>query len=199
MDPQALQGGESAVRVAMVMDRNVASARPFDGLVEAARAMHFAGKGCLPIVADDGSERVIGMLHDRDVTAAVAGDVNALAGVEVRSAMRATPVCTSDDALRDALAAMRENDTCCLPVVDSRTRLLGVVSVAGIARAVEAGSADAASSRDVCRVLAESSRRRDLGRALGDRCEGSDTAAAEASASVRARRAARREKWTSAT
>jgi CBS domain-containing protein len=199
MDPQALQGEESAERVATVMDRNVASARPFDGLVEAARAMHSAGSGCLPIVAADGSERVIGMLHDRDVTAAVAGDVDALAGVEVRSAMRATPVCHPADALRDVLAALRENDACCLPVVDSRARLLGVVSVAGIARAIEAGSADAASSRDVCRVLAESSRRHDLGHALGDRCEGSETVAAEASASVRARRAARRERWTSAT
>ena len=55
------------MKVGDLMTRNVAACRPTDPLSAAAQLMWDRDCGCVPVVSDDGSNRVVGMLTDRDI------------------------------------------------------------------------------------------------------------------------------------
>ncbi|MFO0984774.1 MAG: CBS domain-containing protein [Planctomycetota bacterium] len=93
--------------------------------------------GCVPI-EDEG--RVIGILTDRDICMAAYTQGGALASLKVRNAMSSKVlVCHPDDAVLDAERLMRANRIRRLPVVDDTGRLVGIVSLNDLARAVKSG------------------------------------------------------------
>jgi CBS domain-containing protein len=103
-------------------------------LNDAARVMWEADCGFVPVVEADGSERVVGVLTDRDICMAAYTTGLSLKEVAVDRVM-ATEVhaCREQDSLSEAEAVMQEHQIRRLPVVGENDRIVGVVSLADLA------------------------------------------------------------------
>jgi len=123
------------MKVEQLMTQDVRTCRPGDSLSAAAQLMWDGDCGCIPVVSDDGSKRVIGMVTDRDVCMATHFRGRAPREVSVDEAMSTgvRAVGASED-LADAKAIMREAQVRRLPVVDEDQQLMGVLSLADLAQ-----------------------------------------------------------------
>lgn len=151
------------MKVKEVMTRAVATCQPFDKLLDAASILQREDVGCLPVVTDDGSERVLGILTDRDIAMAAGRESRALAEMHVRNAMTGAVLSRAPNgSLDDALAFMRSTGARRLPVVDRDGRLLGLLTLSDITLSVASGGeASSASCRvEICRILAASTKPR---------------------------------------
>jgi CBS domain-containing protein len=123
--------------VAELMTRNTSSVRADQTLADAAQLMWDCDCGALPVVEDDGA-RVIGMLTDRDICMATWSHGAQPGAIRVRDAMSKDLVhCLGNDSIARAESLMRASQVRRLPVVDGDKRLVGILSLADIARATE--------------------------------------------------------------
>lgn len=119
------------MKVADIMNREVATCRDQDSLNEAARLMWERDVGSLPVLNEDG--RPVGMITDRDVCMAAYTQGGSLVGLRVQNAMaRRVLSCAPADPVDKAEQYMREHKIRRLPVVESG-RLVGIVSLNDIA------------------------------------------------------------------
>jgi CBS domain-containing protein len=136
------------MRVEQLMTRNVRTCSPDESLSAAARIMWESDCGCVPVVA---GARVVGMLTDRDVCMAAYTQGQPLRDIPVATAMaRAVRSCRTRDSVSTALRIMTTGQVHRLPVLDEDDSLVGIVSMADIAR--EAAREHAAPKREVTDV-----------------------------------------------
>ncbi len=137
------------MKVETVMKHAASSCGPESTLAEAGRRMVDVGCGVLPVVTASG--RVLGVLTDRDVCAAVVRRDVTPSAVLVRDAMThdAQTVSRSED-LGVALARMRAHKVRRLPVTDAEGRLEGLLSLDDIVVQVPLDSGD---GEDVLRTF----------------------------------------------
>jgi CBS domain-containing protein len=122
------------MKVEQLMTRSPATCEPDDRLHDAARVMWEQDCGCMPVVRK-GEMRPCGMITDRDICMAAYHQGRSLSEIRVRDAMAGSLyTCGPDDALEDAAQTMREMQVRRLPVVDALGNLVGIVSLADIAR-----------------------------------------------------------------
>jgi CBS domain-containing protein len=128
--------GRASMKVGQLMSRTVQPCHPGDALDSAARIMWERDCGCVPVVAEEeGGSRVVGMLTDRDVCMAAYTQGRPLHSIDVASAMSKNVCsCRETDSLGVALNVLRTNQLHRLPVVDADDHLVGVLSLADIAR-----------------------------------------------------------------
>jgi CBS domain-containing protein len=120
-----------------LMTRNTTAVRADQTLAEAAQAMWDRDCGALPVLLEDGS-RVVGMITDRDICMATWSRNLPPSAVRVVDAMSQKIVhCAEQDSIASAESLMRSNQIRRLPVVDDQARLVGVLSLADIARAAQ--------------------------------------------------------------
>jgi CBS domain-containing protein len=123
------------MNVERLMTRNVASCRADDTLNEAARVMWEHDCGFVPIVEGDARPRIVGVVTDRDLCMAAYTRGRTLREIRIGDVMStAVRSCRSSDGLAVAETTMREGQIHRLPVVDDGDLLLGVISLADIAR-----------------------------------------------------------------
>jgi len=143
--------------VAELMTRNMTSVSPEQTLADAAQLMWDRDCGALPVV--DG-HRTIGMITDRDICMATWSRGASPSSISVAEAMSKSVVhCLANDSIGRAEAIMQLNQVRRLPVVDAEQRLVGILSLADIARATEraklvpdgAGNGLAATLASICR------------------------------------------------
>jgi CBS domain-containing protein len=142
-----------------VMTRAVVTCHPFDKLFDAASTLQRENVGCLPVVSDDASERVLGLLTDHAIAMAAGRDRRALVEMYARSAMTGAVLWrAANRSLSDALAFMHSTGARRLPVVDRDGRLIGLLSlgdvVLGFASTTDVSAAQWRS--EFCRILAAS-------------------------------------------
>ncbi|HKX12770.1 MAG TPA: CBS domain-containing protein [bacterium] len=111
------------------MTRDVKFCLPEDTAYHAARMMEVDQVGVLPVVDNLESQKLTGILTDRDL----AMRVMALGGdpkkVRVQDIMSGTPIsCRVEDEVSRACHAMAEFNIRRVPVVDSTSRLMGILS-----------------------------------------------------------------------
>jgi CBS domain-containing protein len=125
------------------MTRGSLSCRHDDSLNEAAARMWEGDCGALPVLDEDG--HVVGVITDRDVCMAAFTTGQALANLPVARAM-STQVATieASASLADALHVLRSRRIRRLPVVDAQQCLVGMLSLADLARALVDRTAPAA-------------------------------------------------------
>jgi CBS domain-containing protein len=130
---QAYSGGhEPSGRVADVMERDVRIASPDDTVQQAARAMRESDTGALPVGESD---RLVGMVTDRDVTVRLVAEGGDPARTKVRDVM--TPEVRyvfEDEDLEYVADNMAQQQVRRLPVMNRQKRLIGVVSLGNIAK-----------------------------------------------------------------
>jgi CBS-domain-containing membrane protein len=119
-----------------IMTTQVRSCRSDRTLVAAAAAMHWGDCRFLPVV--DADRRPVGVVTDGDICLIGTSDQRPLRDIPVSEAMsRAVVTCHPEDSIDHVLETMKQRRIRHLPVVDSRGRLVGVVSLTDIILRVE--------------------------------------------------------------
>jgi CBS domain-containing protein len=127
------------MKVEQLMTKEVQACRPSHPLNCAAQILWEHDCGIVPIVDEEGLEKVVGTLTDRDICMAAYMQGRNLSESRVDSAMaRKVYSCTPSATLEDAMQTMREVQVRRLPVVDEAGHLLGMISLADIAREAKA-------------------------------------------------------------
>ncbi len=123
------------MKVEQLMTKEVASCGPNDTLNQAARVMWERDCGFVPIIEGIESRRVVGIVTDRDVCMAAYTRGRTLEQIRVGDVMSTeVRACKPGEDLTAAEATMRRAQVHRLPVVDDANQLLGVISLADIAR-----------------------------------------------------------------
>ena len=120
------------MQITEVMTRNVECIRPTNSIVDAARQMKKLDIGVLPVCGD--SDRLVGMLTDRDIVLRGVADRRDLEEVKVQDIM--TPdveYCFEDQPVEHAARLMRQKQIRRLVVLNSDHRLVGIVSLGDLA------------------------------------------------------------------
>lgn len=109
-----------------IMNKQVATAKPDDQLVTAAKMMLERKIGCVVVVEND---KVVGIMTESDLVkcAASGHDPNRTL---VKDMMKSPPVtCTPQAPVEEAYAHMRRNSIRHLPIVDKDGALVGIVTM----------------------------------------------------------------------
>lgn len=124
------------MRVADLMTKSAVSCKLDDSLSVAAKLMWDCDCGAIPVV--DSNSNVKGMITDRDICMSCFTKDQAPSSIKVQEAMSGKLyACTPDSSIQDAEATMRFNQVRRLPVLDGQRHLVGILSLADIAREAE--------------------------------------------------------------
>lgn len=125
------------MKIKDVMTTDIACTDMKSTAVDAARKMKDQNVGMLLVV--EGSE-VKGLLTDRAITTRAVAEAKDPNNVRVTDIMTKDLVgCSENDDVFDALKIMGENKIRRLPVVNDSSQLVGVISIADIAREMRTG------------------------------------------------------------
>jgi len=149
------------MKIQELMTKNVQTCRPTDSLSHAAQAMWEADVGCLPVVDDE--QLVVGMITDRDICMAAHLRGAPLWAVPVADAMaKVVFSCAPNDKPADVIELCSDKRVRRVPIVDEAGKLLGLITLAGLAHAIEsAKSKPGVSAKDVCATLGAVTARRE--------------------------------------
>ena len=122
-----------------IMSDNPTACLPSDSVVEAARLMETNDIGPIPIVEDNNSRRLVGILTDRDIATRVVAkgldpNTSIIQDVMTRDLVTVGP----DDDIERAIDAMEEHQVRRIPVVDGSGSLVGIIAQADIAARIKA-------------------------------------------------------------
>lgn len=124
------------MRVAQLMTADATSVASDQPLSDAAQLMWDCDCGALP-VREPGGAKVVGMVTDRDICMATWSKGAAPAQLRVADAMSSQLFfCSPNDSIATAESLMRANKIRRVPVVDPEGRLIGILSLADIAKRV---------------------------------------------------------------
>lgn len=128
------------MRVEQLMAKEVATCSPDETLHQAVRLMWERDCGFVPVV-ESAERRVVGVVTDRDACMAAYTRGHPLAEIRVRDVMSTrVRACKPSDDLAAAEDVMREAKVHRLPVVDEAGQLIGVLSLADLAREAARGA-----------------------------------------------------------
>jgi CBS domain-containing protein len=117
-----------------VMTDNPVCCLPNDLVSQAARLMRREHIGPVPVVSDERSRELIGIITDRDLAIKVVAESRDPNRTQVGDVMtRTIVVCREDDDLSTAIAAMAEYQIRRIPVIDRGGRVVGIISLADVA------------------------------------------------------------------
>ena len=127
------------VRCDEVMRTDVPLIQEDTSIEHAAELMRDDNVGFLPIVRDDGSRRLVGVVTDRDIVVTAVANQLDLRTTPIGHIM-SHPIVTAapDEEVESALGKMAELEIRRLPVVDEERRVLGVLSLHDVAQRQDA-------------------------------------------------------------
>jgi CBS domain-containing protein len=129
------------MKVEELMTKSVGGCSPQSALNDVAQIMWENDCGFVPVVESEGSNRVVGVITDRDICMAAYTQGQALKDLRVESALeKSVHTCRPSDSVTRAEGIMQEKQVRRVPVVDDGNHLLGVISLADIARAIKRGT-----------------------------------------------------------
>ena len=140
------------MKVKTIMTRDVACCAPDTTLDRAALTMREIDTGILPVVESD---RLVGVVTDRDIALTLAEQDRRPSGTHVATAMsRGALTCAPEDSVAQALATMRARRVRRLPVVDSYGQVIGILSMNDVILHTQpAGNGQAVSYEDTIETL----------------------------------------------
>jgi CBS domain-containing protein len=126
---------------------------PNDLVNQVARVMRREHIGPIPVVSDEHSRELIGVITDRDLAIKVVAESKDPNRTVVSDVMSHTiVVCREDDDLSSALAAMDEYQIRRVPVIDMAGRLVGIISQADVSKSFLAPLSTAEMVEDISRA-----------------------------------------------
>ena len=130
------------MKIGNVLTRDVVACSALDSLERAVRLMAERDVGCVVVI--DSNDRVLGLVTDRDACLAAARLELRLREIAVTAAIASPPIwCRDTDDVADVERTMREHRIRRVLVTNERDMLVGIVSLADLARAARAGQLSA--------------------------------------------------------
>lgn len=118
-----------------IMTKRPKCVTPDTPLREAARLMKEQDVGVLPVVDRDGSDRLVGIVTDRDIAIRHVAEGHDSSSCPVREAMTSNVrTAREDDDIDHVMDLMGKEQVRRIPVVDERGDLVGIVAQADIVR-----------------------------------------------------------------
>ena len=125
-------------KVQDVMSKNPICCTANQTAQEVAKALRDQNIGSVPVVDDQQSLRLEGVVTDRDPCCTVIADGKDPKTITVRDAMTTNPIaCKTHDSLENCLKLMQQHKIRRVPIVDDQNRVIGIVAQADISVAAE--------------------------------------------------------------
>ena len=104
-----------------------------DAVVAAAEIMKIEDVGAVPVVDDQNSKKLVGIITDRDIVVQVVAEGKDVAGVKIEEVMsRNLVTCRADEDVANAMDRMAQHQVRRIPVVDPKNRIVGIISQADV-------------------------------------------------------------------
>jgi len=117
-----------------VMTKNLVCCFPNDTVIKAAELMKSENVGSIPVVENDQTQRLVGIVTDRDLALKVLAAGLDSKSTKVEAVMtRKVVTCRAGADLQKALDVMSKHQLRRIPVVDSDNKILGIISQADVA------------------------------------------------------------------
>jgi len=122
------------MKVREVMTANPLCCLPSDTAQKVARVMCEQNVGSVPVVSDQQSRKLVGIITDRDLCCSVVAEGLDPKSVTIERFMHTSPVtCRDGENLDKCERAMQENQIRRIPVVDGNDAVIGIVTQADLA------------------------------------------------------------------
>ena len=116
-----------------IMSADPVCVTPQTSMEEAARLMKDHNVGVLPVVTEEGSRELVGVITDRDIAIRHVAEGHASPDRPVREAMSENvKMCRADTSVEDVMETMGREQIRRIPIVDERGSLVGMVSQADV-------------------------------------------------------------------
>jgi len=126
--------GESNMKCREIMTKDPVCCLPDDEVQKAAKLMKDENVGVIPIIEDEDTKTLLGIVTDRDLALRVVAEARDLDSTRIKDVMTTGAVsCQPEDDLQKALDAMEENQVRRIPVVDSNQKIVGIIAQADVA------------------------------------------------------------------
>ena len=120
-----------------VMTKKPVCCLPDDTVVMVAKLMKRENIGSIPVVENQITQKVIGIVTDRDLALKIVAEEREAKSTKVEEVMTHKVVtCRAEDDLQKALDAMVEHQLRRIPVVDNDNKILGIIAQADVATRV---------------------------------------------------------------
>ncbi len=127
-------GRNDIMKCTEIMTKEPVCCLPGDTVEMAAQLMKDEDVGSIPVVADYETNRLLGIVTDRDLALKVVAPGRYGPSVTVEDVMTRDPVvCNVDANLEQVVATMEEHQVRRIPVVDKQNRIIGIIAQADIA------------------------------------------------------------------
>ncbi len=135
-----------------VMTKNPVCCLPTDMVAEAVKLMKSENIGSIPVIEDKQTQKLIGILTDRDLALKFVAEGRDARSTKVDLVMtRKVVTCRADDDLQKTLDAMAEHQLRRIPVVDNDNKLIGIIAQADVATRANRPEKTAAMVREISR------------------------------------------------
>ena len=122
------------MKVREVMSQNPACCTPSDSAQTVARIMRDRNVGAVPVIADQQSRQLIGMITDRDFCCAVVADGLDPKKTTIEKFITMNPIsCRDGENIEKCERLMQDHQVRRIPVVDNNDCVIGIVSQADLA------------------------------------------------------------------
>jgi len=120
-----------------VMTKKPVCCLPDDTVVMVAKLMKRENIGSIPVVENQITQKLIGIVTDRDLALKIVAEEREAKSTKVEEVMTHKVVtCRAEDDLQKALDAMVEHQLRRIPVVDNDNKILGIIAQADVATRV---------------------------------------------------------------
>ena len=121
-----------------VMTKNPLCCLPEDLVTKAAGLMKSENVGSIPVVENEQTKKLVGIVTDRDLTLKIVAEGLDAKSTKVEAVMtRKVVTCRAEDDLQKALDAMSEHQLRRIPVVDGDNKIVGIIAQADVATRVD--------------------------------------------------------------
>ena len=133
-----------------VMTKSPVYCLPNDIVSKVAQLMKSKDIGPIPIIENEQTKKVIGILTDRDLALKIVAEGRDPKSTKAEEVMtRKVVTCRVDDDLQKALDAMSEHKLRRIPVVDNNNGIVGIIAQADVATRVDQSEKTAAMVRGI--------------------------------------------------
>lgn len=121
-----------------LMTKNPSCCLVTDNVYQAAQLMKTEDVGPVPIVSDQETKKLEGIVTDRDLALKVVAELLDPKRTQVRDVMTTGVLtCYADDEVERALDLMEQHQVRRIPILDEKDRLVGIISQADVATRFE--------------------------------------------------------------
>jgi len=121
-----------------VMTEDPVCCLPTDAVSKAAQLMKDEDVGSIPVVEDEETMKLIGIVTDRDLALQVVAPERDASTTQVEDVMTYEVItCRASDDVQKAVDAMAQHQLRRMPVIDADHRIVGIISQADVATRVE--------------------------------------------------------------